>query len=103
MSRSGVPSGTSAMPSPPGVRTWTRIVPGLPRTPVAANAAAPLRRIHGTAARVWTLWTTVGMPKQAALGRVRRPLLGLAALALEGLQQDGLLAQHVGALDRAGP
>jgi hypothetical protein len=28
-----------------------------------------------------------------------RPLLGLAALALEGLQQDGLLAQHVGALD----
>ena len=28
-SRSGVPSGTSAMPSPDGVRTWTRTVPGL--------------------------------------------------------------------------
>ena len=40
------------------------------------------------------------MPIQAALGRVRRPLLGLAALALEGLEQDGLLAEHVGALDR---
>ena len=46
------------------------------------------------------MWTTVGMPEQAALGRVRRPLLGLAALALEGLEQDGLLAEHVGALDR---
>ena len=99
-SRNGVPSGTSAMPSPDGVRTWTRIVPGLSGVPIAANAAAPLRMIHGTAARVWTLWTRVGMPIEAALGRVRRPLLGLAALALEGLQQDGLLAEHVGALDR---
>ena len=38
-------------------------------------------------------------PEQAALGRMRRALLGLAALALEGLEQDGLLAEHVGALD----
>ena len=30
---------------------------------------------------------------------MRRALLGLAALALEGLEQDGLLAEHVGALD----
>ena len=37
--------------------------------------------------------------EQAALGGMRRPLLGLAALALERLQQDGLLAEHVGALD----
>ena len=36
---------------------------------------------------------------QAALGRVRRALLGLAALALERLEQHGLLAEHVGALD----
>gem|GEM_PF-3898362 len=38
-------------------------------------------------------------PVEAALGRVGRALLGLAALALEGVQQDGLLAQVVGALD----
>ena len=31
---------------------------------------------------------------------MRRALLGLAALALEGLQEDGLLAEHVRALDR---
>ena len=31
---------------------------------------------------------------------MRRPLLGLAALALERLEQDRLLAQHVRALDR---
>ena len=37
--------------------------------------------------------------EQAALRRVRRALLRLAALALEGLEQDGLLAEHVGALD----
>ena len=38
--------------------------------------------------------------EQAALGGIRRTLLRLAALPLEGLQQDGLLAEHVGALDR---
>ena len=38
--------------------------------------------------------------EQAALRRMRRPLLGLAALALERLQEDRLLAEHVGALDR---
>src|SRR5439155_16999880 len=47
MSRSGVPSGTSAMPAPPAPRTATRIVPGLAFEPIAANASAPLMRIHG--------------------------------------------------------
>src|SRR4029453_13073516 len=37
--------------------------------------------------------------EQAALGRMRRPLLGLAALALERLEQDGLLPKRVGARD----
>ena len=55
--------------------------------------------IHGTAASVWTLLTTVGRPNRPRSARVRRPLLGLAALALERLEQDRLLAQHVGALD----
>src|SRR6476469_9202971 len=50
MSRSGVPTGTSATPAPPGARTETRIVAGL---------------------------------------------------AFERLQEDGFLAQHVRALDRA--
>ena len=52
------------MPSPAGVRIWTRIVPGLSDEPVAVNASLPLRMIHGTAATVWTLWTTVGMPNR---------------------------------------
>ena len=45
----------------------TRIVPGLAVEPIAANASAPLARIHGTAARVWTFWTTVGCAEEAAL------------------------------------
>ena len=57
-------------------------------------------RSTGTAARVWTLLTTVGMPNRPRSRRVGRALLGLAALALERLEQDRLLAQHVGALDR---
>jgi hypothetical protein len=40
------------------------------------------------------------LPEQATLRRMRWPLLGLAALALERLQEGGLLAQHVGALHR---
>ncbi len=62
MSRSGVPSGTSAMPWPLGVRTWTSTVPGLSLVPIARKASGPWRTIQGTAASVWTLLTTVGMP-----------------------------------------
>ena len=50
------------MPMPDGVRSWTRTVPAAPGRPMAANAAAPWRTIHGTAASVWTLLTTVGIP-----------------------------------------
>ena len=99
-SRSGVPSGTSAMPSPAGVRTWTRIVPGLSvgagrRERLGAVADDPGHGRDGL-----DVVDDGRHVEQAALGRVRRPLLGLAALALERLEQDGLLAQHVGALDR---
>ena len=38
--------------------------------------------------------------EQAALGGMRRALLRLAAATLERLEQDRLLAEHVGALDR---
>ena len=48
--------------NPDIVRSVT--VPGQAGSPVAAKAAAPLRMIHGTAARVWTLLTTVGMPSR---------------------------------------
>ena len=58
--RSGVPNGTSATPARSGPRTSTRIVPGASSVPIAWNAFARLRRIHGTAARVCTFWTTVG-------------------------------------------
>ena len=44
----------------PQVTSRALIVPGLPFDPTAANASAPLARIQGTAARVWTFWTTVG-------------------------------------------
>ena len=49
------------MPPPAGPRSWTRTVPGLAAAPIAANAAPPWRTIHGTAASVWTLLTTVGL------------------------------------------
>ena len=42
-----------------------------PGSAVAAKASAPSRTIHGTAARVWTLWTTVGRsnsPRSAGCG-----------------------------------
>ena len=50
------------MPSPDGVRTWTRTVPGLALDPVATYASGPWRTIQPIAASVWTLWTTVGIP-----------------------------------------
>ena len=74
---------------------------GWPRRRSRRMPRAPLTMIHGTAARVWTLLTTVGLSNSPLLGGVRRALLGLAALALERLDEDRLLAQHVGALDRA--
>ena len=49
---------------PAGPRSWTRIVPGASGSPIAANAAPPWRTIHGTAASVWTLLTTVGRPNR---------------------------------------
>ena len=90
------------MPSPAGVRTWTRTVPG--------QSCAPGRREGGRAVAQDPAQCRQGLDVvddgrhavQAALRRVRWTLFGLAALALEGLEQDGLLAQHVGALDRAG-
>ena len=85
---------------PPAPRTWTRIVPGLPCEPIAANASAPLADDPGDGGQGLDVVDDGRRAEQAALGGVRRPLLGLAALALERLEQDGLLAEHVGALDR---
>ena len=99
-SRSGVPSGTSAMPWPPGVRTWTRIVPGAWSVPVAAEGVGALAQDPRHGGQGLDVVDDGRHAVQAARGGMRRPLLGLAALALEGLEQDGLLAEHVGALDR---
>ena len=76
-------------------------VPGKSGAPMAAERGRAVDvRSQGTAASVATLLTAVGGPEEAALGRVRRPLVGQAALALERPQQDGLLAEHEAALQR---
>ena len=67
--------------------------------PIAANAS---RRCAGSRARRRGSGRS-GRPsglRKPARRRMRRSLLGLAALAVERLQQDGLLAEHVRALDR---
>ena len=64
------------------------------------TAAAPWRTIHGDGRQGLDVVDDRRHAEEAALGRIRRSLLRLAALALEGLEQDGLLAEHVGALDR---
>ena len=40
------------------------MVPGLSLVPIPAYASAPCFTIQGTAARVWTLWTSVGRPNR---------------------------------------
>ena len=78
-SRSGVPSGTSAMPSPAGVRTWTRIVPGLSlRADRRRTPSAPLRMIHGDGGQRLDV---VDDGRHARTGRARR---GAAAAARAG-------------------
>ena len=72
---------------------------GWPSAPIAANAAPPFAHDPRDGGQGLDVVDDGGPVEQAALGGVRRALLGLAALALEGLEQDGLLAQHVGALD----
>ena len=89
------------MPSPAGVRTWTRIVPGLASDAGRRERRGAVADDPGHGRDGLDVVDDGRQVEQAALGRVRRPLLGLAALALEGLEQDGLLAQHVGALDRS--
>ena len=94
-----MPSGTSAMP---GLATapvsWTSVVPGVRRCRrSSAKAFGPLPTIHGTTASVSTLLTTVGRPYRplrrwgtAGAARAGR------ALSCEGVEEDGLLAQHEG-------
>ena len=99
ISSSVVPVGTSAMPPRTAPLTWTsdraRRVGGADRGERAAARWQDPR--HGQQRR--DVVDDRRLAEQAALGRMRRALLGLAALALERLQQDRLLAQHVGALD----
>ena len=93
------PAGPRRCRRPAGPRSWTRIVPGLSRVPVAANASPPLADDPRDGGQRLDVVDDGGAVEQAALRRVGRPLLGLAALALERLEQHRLLAQHVGALD----
>ena len=81
-------------------RTWTRIVPGLAFEPIAANALGAVADDPRHGGEGLDVVDDRRHVEQAALRGMRRPLLRLAALALERLEQDGLLAEHVGALDR---
>ena len=79
MSRSGVPSGTSAMPSPAGVRTWTRIVPGLvggagrrERVGAVADDPAERRRGSGRCGRRSACRTGRARPDAAGAARAGR-------------------------------
>ncbi len=70
--------------------------------PMLLNQSAPSVTIDGTLAIDSTLFTTVGPGVQAGDGRERRLEPGLAAAALEGVEQRGLLAADVGARRRRG-
>ena len=99
MSRSGVPIGTSATPPPAGVRTETRIVPGLRLRADRGEGLGAVGEDPRDGGEGLDVLDDRRAAEQAARRGLRRALLGLAALALEGLEQDGLLAEHVGALD----
>ena len=74
-------------------------MPGSWAVPVAAERVRTLAddpRHEGQGLHVVDDRRHAEQPARRGMGR---PLLGLAALALEGLEQDRLLAQHVGALD----
>ncbi len=82
--RSGVPMGTSTIPgffTPPA--TEKTLVPLLFSVPMAANHSAPLAMITGTLAQVSTLLMIVGWPQRPCLGRIGRPVAGLADIALD--------------------
>ena len=95
------PSGTSAMP---GVATapeiWTRMVPRLAVAPVSAKRPGPAGQDGRHGRERLRAVDQRRLAEQAAGRGVGRLLLGLAALALETLEQDRLLAEHVGALQR---
>ena len=93
------PAAPRRCPRPRRPRTWTRIVPGHSEAPMAANAAPPLTHDPGHGGEGLDVVDDGRQAPQAARRRVRRALLGLAPLALEGLEEDRLLAQQVGALD----
>ena len=95
----GSRAGPRRCPPPSGRGAGRARVPGARRAPIAANAGAPVAQDPGHGGQRLDVVDHGRLAEQAPLGRVRRPLLGLPALALERLEQDGLLAQHVGALD----
>ncbi len=103
ISRSVTPNGTSAMPGwATAPEIWTRTVPANARAAVSAKPACR-RHDRGDGGERLRAVDQRGLAEEAAGRGVRRLLLGLAALALEALEQDRLLAQHVGALERPEP
>ena len=87
------------MPPPAGPRSWTRIVPGASGVADRRERRAALAHDPRDGGQRLDVVDDRRPAEQAVLGGVGRLLLGLAALPLERLQQDRLLAQHVRALD----
>ena len=98
ISRIVMPIGTSTRPPrltlPAMAKTFVPLLFSVPR---AAKAAAPLRTIQGTLAKVSTLLMLVGQSHRPLIGRERRPHARHAALALDRGDERGLLAADEGA------
>ena len=77
--------------------TDTTFVPVDVSVPISAYLPPPMRRTIGTFISVSTLLISVGPAVQALDGRERRLQARVAALALERVEQRGLLAADVGA------
>ena len=98
-SANGMPSGSSKLPGfshVPRDRKDQRAA-GVRRARGRRTTAGPLRRMVGTEAKLWVLLMVVGAPYTPNVGRERRLEARLAGLALERLEQRGLLAADVGA------
>ena len=70
---------------------------GLRRADCGRRRRRPRSTMGSTLASVSTLFTTVGLPNRPCLDREGRLVARLAALALDRLEQRGLLAADVGA------
>ncbi len=97
-SANGTPSGSSMLRGRVTCPDTEKIsVPPEFGGPRLRTTAGPLRRMVGTEAKLRVLLMVVGAPYSPKFGRERRLEARLAGLALERVEQRGLLAADVGA------